>query len=216
MKFTFLLQELFFRMNISRYIVCLAGSFLIYVSSFGQKDSSRSLPKKNSIYIEAFGQGLLNSFSYDRLFRTDKKIKTSVTAGVTIMPSIGISDFYTGAQISGSFLYTMKNHHIEAGLGLNFLMDEVKEGVDYLGSEGVIRNYYLYFTPKLGYRFQRPQGGIFFRLTFTPLFAFFNRVGAISVENELVVYPRTEIFSNVVSFGNRVFPWGGVSIGYTF
>ena len=190
----------------------LLNSFL----SFGQLDSGMSLPKRNSIYIEAFGQGLLNSISYDRLYRSSKKIKSSVTAGVTIMPSIGISDFYMGGQLSYGFLYTIKNHHIELGLGLNFLMDQVENGVDYLGEEGVETNYFLYFTPKLGYRFQRKQGGIFFRVTFTPLIAFINRVGAISVGNELVVNPRTEIFSNVVSFGNKVFPWGGVSIGYTF
>lgn len=194
--------------------------FLFYVLinpilSFAQKDSSSSV-KRNSIYIEAFGQGLLNSISYDRLFRSEKKIQSSLSVGVTIMPSLGISDFYSGAQLSYNSLYAMNNHHIELGLGLNFLMDEVKNGVDYLGEAGVLRNYYLYFTPKLGYRFQRPQGGVFFRLTFTPLFAFMNRVGAISVDNELVVNPRTEIFSNVVSFGNKVFPWGGISIGYTF
>lgn len=179
-------------------------------------DTSTSIPKRNSIYLEAFGQGLLNSFSYDRLYRTDKTIKSSVSAGITVMPSIGISDSYLGGQLSYGFLYTIKNHHIELGLGLDFLMDEVKTGVSFLGKEGVERNYYLYFTPKLGYRFQRKQGGIFFRITFTPLFAFINRVGAISVDNELVVNPRNEIFSNVVSFGNKVFPWGGVSIGYTF
>lgn len=179
-------------------------------------DSSSSVPKRNTIYIEAFGQGLLNSLSYDRLYRTGKKIKTSVSAGVTIMPSIGISDFYSGAQISYNFLFTKKNHHLELGMGFNFLMDEVKEGVEYMGESGNERNYYLYFTPKLGYRFQRPQGGIFFRVTFTPLVAFMNRVGGISIGGTEVVNSRYEFFTNVVSFGNRAFPWGGISIGYTF
>jgi hypothetical protein len=192
------------------------GLLLLPILSFGQKDSSRSLPARNSIYIEAFGQGLLNSLSYDRLYRTHKKIKSSVSAGVTVMPGIGTGDFYLGSQLSYNFLFTMKNHHLELGLGLNFLMDEVENGVDYRGESGIERNYYLYFTPKLGYRFQRPQGGIFFRVTFTPLVAFMNRVGEISVGNMQVVHSRYEFFTNVVSFGNRAFPWGGVSIGYTF
>lgn len=192
------------------------GLLFFPLLSFGQKDSSSLLPKKNTIYIEAFGPGLLNSLSYDRLYRTSKTIKTSVSAGVTIMPSIGISDFYSGAQLSYNFLFTKKNHHMELGMGLNFLMDEVKEGVEYLGESGNEKNYFVYFTPKLGYRFQRPQGGIFFRVTFTPLVAFMNRVGGISVGNTQVVNSRYEFFTNVVSFGNRAFPWGGVSIGYTF
>jgi hypothetical protein len=199
----------------NRHIIYL-GLLLTPILSFGQRDSSSSLPKRNTIYIEAFGQGLLNSLSYDRLYRTGKKNKTSVSAGVTFFPSIGIGDMYLGSQLSYNFLYTMKNHHIELGMGLNFLVDEVKEGVEYLGESGIEKNYYLYFTPKLGYRFQRPQGGIFFRVTFTPLVAFMNRVGEISIGNTQVVNSRFEFFTNVVSFGNRAFPWGGISIGYTF
>lgn len=199
----------------SYFYFCLTGLLLIPVLSFGQKDSIPFSSARNSIYLEAFGPGLLNSLSFDRLYRTNKKIKTSVSAGVTLMPSIGISDFYSGAQMSCNFLYAMKNNHIECGIGLNFLRDEVRDGVYYFGEHGVGTNYYLYVTPKIGYRFQQPQGGIFFRITFTPLIAFINRVGAIRVEDDRVVNARTEFFSNVVSFGNRIFPWGGISIGYT-
>ncbi|MBI4945723.1 MAG: hypothetical protein HY840_04900 [Bacteroidetes bacterium] len=200
-------------MKIVYIYLCLLLSPLI---SFGQKDSANLLPKRNTIYIEAFGQGLLNSLSYDRLYRTNKIIKTSVSAGLTVVPSIGVGDFYFGSQISYNVLFAKKNHHLELGVGLNFLIETMTEGVEYLGESGDEKNYYSYFTPKLGYRFQRPQRGIFFRLAFTPLVAFMNRVGEISVGNAQVVNSRYEFFTNVVSFGNRAFPWGGISVGYTF
>ena len=198
------------------YSLFLFVFLLVSADVFGRKDSVAVQPARNTIYLEAFGQGLLNSLSFDRLYRADKKINSSLSAGITIMPSIGISDFYSGAQMSYVFLYPIKNHHIECGLGINYLLDEVKNGVNYEGDNVIEKNQYLYFTPRLGYRFQRSQGGIFFRITFTPLIAFVNRVGAISVDHEKVVNPRTEWFSNVVSFGNKAFPWGGVSIGYTW
>src|ERR1039458_3653385 len=120
-----------------RIKICCIGLCLIPFLSFAQSDSVKHLPKRNTIYIEAFGQGLLNSISYDRLYRIKKKIKSSVSFGGTIMPSIGISDFYSGGQVSYNFLFEKKNHHLELGLGLNFLMDEVVYGVDYAGKSGI-------------------------------------------------------------------------------
>jgi hypothetical protein len=46
-----------------------------------------NLPKRHSFYFEAFGQGLYNTFAYDRLYRLDKKIKTSFTTGFTLIPT---------------------------------------------------------------------------------------------------------------------------------
>src|ERR1035437_4605755 len=89
------------------------GLLMLPVLTWAQKDSSSSLPKRNTIYLEAFGQGLLNSLSYDRLYCTNKIIKSSVSAGVTYLPGIGIGDMYAGAQLSFNFLYTIKNHHID-------------------------------------------------------------------------------------------------------
>jgi hypothetical protein len=191
----------------------LTATFACYGQVAG--DSTHILPARNTFYIEAFGQGLLNSLSYDRLFRTDKKTTHSVSAGITWVPVIGIGDFYSGMQVSYNFLFSLKNHHLELGAGLNALMDRETIGVEYLGEKGIQKNYYTYLTPKLGYRFQRSHGGIFFRLTFTPLFALLNKSGQVKVGDEVVIHARSEFFTNVVSFGNRTFPWGGVSIGYT-
>ena len=71
--------------------------------------------------------------------------------------------------------------------------------------------FYSYLTPKIGYRFQRPQGGIFFRLTATPMFALVNHY---SSNNFFGV--STEVFQNVAGLGYRIFPWPGISVGYTF
>lgn len=79
---------------------------------------------------------------------------------------------------------------------------------------GYETDYYSFITPMIGYRFQRPKGGIFFRATFTPMVAFINRI-----ENNvgpLHSSPYYEHFSNVSGTGNKIIPWSGLGVGYTF
>jgi len=97
------------------------------IFTFGQE----TIVKRNTFYFEAFGQGLYDSFSYDRLYRTSKKIKTSITAGLTLIPTKEL--FVLGAPISYNFLFGQKNHHLELGVGFTVL--RIKMGnIDYTES----------------------------------------------------------------------------------
>ena len=81
------------------------------INSFGQEINKTSEIKRNSIYFEAFGQGLYNSFSFDRLYNTDKKVKTSFSSGLTIIPHPEL--FVLGVPISYNFIFGQKNNHLE-------------------------------------------------------------------------------------------------------
>ncbi|MFH1004871.1 MAG: hypothetical protein V1781_05185 [Bacteroidota bacterium] len=175
----------------------------ISIATIGQESKLRdTLIKRNTIYAEAFGQGLNSSLSFDRLYHLNKKIKTSFTAGIVIVPiAEGFGDgSYFGVPVSYNFIFYKKSHHIEIGLGFTIL-----------GGKDIFNwsYYYSYFTPKIGYRFQRHQGGLFFRATLTPMIAFINAY--FEKDN----YRNFEYFTNVVNIDYPIFPWAGLSIGYT-
>jgi len=169
--------------------------------SIGQKTND-TIFKRNTIYAEFRGQAVLYSLSYDRLYHINRKIKTSFTMGLEVIPPGGL-DFYLGVPLSYNFLFGKNNHHLELGIGFTVLMDYV----------GVSETDYLsYFTAKIGYRYQRPKGGIFLRATFTPMVAFVN----LYYEHQHKASYSFEYFSDVAQTTYPAYPWGGISIGYTF
>ncbi|MEQ1734646.1 MAG: hypothetical protein ABL940_13295 [Bacteroidia bacterium] len=68
-------------------------SLLPFLST-AQDTLQKPTVKRNTVYVEAFGQGIYNSLSYDRLYRTNHKIKTSVNAGITLVP---LTDYFVVA-----------------------------------------------------------------------------------------------------------------------
>lgn len=193
----------------------------------GQESSPALKIDRNSVYCEVFGQGIYDAFSFDRLYHIDKKIKTSFSAGLTVMmiPEM----FVFAAPVSYNFLFGEKNHHLELGLGFTFMSFEsrkIEAHVPYINQNGVLSeddftgysyDFYTYFTPKIGYRFQKPAGGIFFRATLTPAIAGINRLGNTKGGSYDVVQPnRMEYFSCTVLRDFPVLPWAGISVGWTF
>lgn len=198
--------------------------FCLPLCVMGQVNDSEI--KRNTVYIEAFGQGLYNSLSFDRLGNIDKKVKTSFSAGITLIPSSELSVF--AIPVSYNYLFGQGNHHLELGLGFTpmYLKSSgIHASIGYTDANGVAQydefigytnEFYSFFTPKVGYRYQKPDGGIFFRATFTPPVAGFNRIGSIQGGKVIVeMEPYNEIFSSAAFFGRKVFPWAGLSIGWT-
>ena len=81
-----------------------------------QIETELIIPKRNTVYAEVLGQGLYNSISFDRLYRIEKKQKTSLSMGITIIPVGEL--FVLGAPISYNYLLGQKKHHLELGFGV--------------------------------------------------------------------------------------------------
>lgn len=136
---------------------------------------------KRSYFIEILGQGLTISANYDYRFRQNLSYRIGVgllPAPFFILPSIPATiNFLTGPEGS---------HHFEFGAGVTF--------------------FFIYPLPtaNIGYRFQRKEGGIFFRINFTPIYD---------------VYSKGDNGLNQYLFGpgkkSPVVLLGGISIGYT-
>ena len=190
------------------------------------QETAQPIIKRNTVYFEAFGQGLYDAFSFDRMYRVDKKVKSSFSAGLTIIPSGELLVLAT--PISYNYIFGSKNHHLELGLGFTPMylrQGKIQASEYYNDAQGnlQIRDYkssrtdvYTYFTPKIGYRFQKAEGGFFMRVTLTPPLAGINRIGEYKgAIHEPSWGPNYEYFRYAVFFPYRAFPWAGVSFGYT-
>ena len=87
-------------------IITILITIICPVLALSQDTNTVAPIKRNSIYIEYAGQGLYPSVSFDRLYRTDKKNKTSFTGGLTLVP---IPDYFVfSIPISYNYLIGKK------------------------------------------------------------------------------------------------------------
>lgn len=191
---------------------------LLFIPFFllGQETNNTMGVKHNTFYIEAFGQGLLSSLNYDRLFRVDRNVRNSFSIGLAFTPVD--ESLITGLPLSYNFIWGHQNSHLELGIGLTLL--RIKDIVhignqDQYNVTGTETNYYTYFSPKISYRYQNSQGGLFLKAGIAPMFAIVNRI-AMTNEQYFNMRPGYEYFENVCGFGYSAFPWFGISLGYTF
>ncbi|MDP5010768.1 MAG: hypothetical protein NWQ47_06000 [Crocinitomicaceae bacterium] len=186
-------------------------------------------PARNTIYAELFGQSLYYSINYDRIHLESSRSKTSFTLGACFLP---VTDFYTTAG-SGSYNYLLgrRNHYLELGIGLTGMQlvsgnvtssytttnaqgEEITQSA--LGSS---TNYFLFLTPKIGYRFQQLDGGFFGRFTLTPPVGLISYYGPFQAYNNPNFNSGGEyilLFQEAAFFPTIIFPWAGISFGYTF
>lgn len=149
----------------------------IFSSTYGQKNNSTAY---NSIYLELFGNaGYLYNISYDRIMYTKEMSSISIALGFQYFPSSDLAnDYILSISPQVNYLYGIK-HHFETGFGAAF---------DFKSGDLVI-------PIRIGYRFQKPNGGVFCKIGLTPLIT--------------KSYP---IFGD----GYSLVPWGGIAIGWTF
>jgi hypothetical protein len=185
-------------------VVCLVQTLV-----YAQESAKKIEPKKNSFYMDVLGQTKYISFSYDRLLQTNKKINTSVSGGITLLP---ISRYFVlGTHGSYNFLFGAKSHKFEMGLGLTYLYESIyksNDWIDYGYNYKMIKTNYFYFTPKIAYRFQKNTGGIFFKFVLTPVST---GISVLDSKSSFYFdYPHQNPFR--VNWNNRL----GISVGYTF
>lgn len=149
-------------------------------------------PAKNSIFFELGGNGGLYSVNYDRLIFSKKNFKISGRIGGSIMPyEIKNPRLYVFSYpIEINFFYGKKSN-IEIGIGCTPVFLQY--------SLDILKTYYIYANPiiRLGYRYQKPNGGYYFR------------AGMLIYS---VVYSFPGYYADW--YTDRL--WLGLSFGYTF
>lgn len=194
-------------------------AFILFVI-LGQVHAQSDKIRKNSVYFEGLGAGIIYSFNYDRLLILKNSLKFGASGGIYYGQG--------GEELNFTFPFSFygligkNNYHIEYGLGPTFVYSKSFSSFPGSSRERIMNN--LLLSTKLGFRYQRPKGGLFLRLTFNPFIEFvsFTTNKYFDHNNKLVSKETiTSTFeSNIGIFSlitpGMFTPWIGASIGVTF
>ena len=152
-----------------------------------EKDSVPSF-SKNTIYVNTTTKGALYSVNYDRVFYKTDKLTYSYNFGISILEDavatpVGIN-LFTGKE----------NSHLEFSFIIMPYIDKYKSFL----SKNDLSDKYIYIVPGIGYRYQKLKGGLFFKLTLSPM---------------LVLDPRS---SNFWKMDPELFATVNISLGFSF
>ena len=156
----------------------------------GQTFAQSETAEKSSVYLELGGVAGLWSLNYDReLWEINESLRLNGKVGLGMFSEFNGAGFPDViAPVSGMILWG-KRHKVEAGGGVTYVNWTLRHIlVD--GTVGFNRKSDLLGHLILGYRFQKLEGGLMFRINYTPI---------------------------IINYSNKPFEhWAGGSIGYTF
>ncbi|MEM7036236.1 MAG: hypothetical protein AAF570_04585 [Bacteroidota bacterium] len=140
--------------------ILLALLLPIFLSSLPLKAQTTA---RNTLFFEFGGSGGLFSLNYDGIFKEKEASAFSARVGLTSFPVSNNGLFFV-VPATANWLYGAGKHKLEAGLGIAPTVG--------FQVEQVISGFFVRGIPVLGYRYQKPEGGFFFRATYTPLISF--------------------------------------------
>lgn len=167
---------------IATYILLIAVPFPLAAQE------NHGVYTKNAIYVEGLGPGLLYSVNYDRRITPNISVRLGFTSWSLELPFILTVEriSLTAFPLMVNFLTGEGESHLELGIG-PMPSFASSHGEDIFGSTSQSSGKSVVGIGTLGYRFQPTKAGLFFRISFTPLFTF-----------------------------KKFVPWGGISVGGTF
>ncbi len=139
---------------------------------FAQKEP-QSFTAKNALYVEFGGSSGRYAVNYSNIFHQKGKLKLNASAGFSMWRN-KISDFKTiwlpVIPLEVTAFYGKSNHHLELGFGFTSFLDRTLD----FDSEALELDDKVVFGAaiplRIGYRYQKPEGGFFYRIGYTPFF----------------------------------------------
>ena len=170
------------------------NSFLIFLviflcseELFSQELKNGGTIRKHSLFLEIGGNGVFYSINYDALFLLSTNFGFSVRAGFSIAPPF-LTGSDWGLTIPAEFnvLLGKTKNFFEFGVGSTLIRS-------FAG-----RNTEFPLVGRLGYRYQKTDGGLFFRIGI----------------NGILTKDYSGVYNDLIT--KRFIPWAGISIGLTF
>jgi hypothetical protein len=185
-----------------RFFFCIYF-FCFFLGFINSQDTDKTFTKRNSFYGEFLGtSGSVCSINYDRIFKQNENSLIDLSLGFGYFPFFKEVNPIIGIPVSINLTNGLGNHHFEIGVGFTYNsgIAQRKETFESYGSS--LDSYStteslqaLWFSFRLGYKYQKPTGGLFLRIGITPLF-------------------KLKTFSTFDN-DNSVFPLFGLGVGYT-
>lgn len=153
--------------------------------------------KTNTFFIEAGGYSLISP-TYDKIIYIKQSLKLSARVGFSVLPGNkhkGYDTYYYIFPVGLNAFWGNGKHHFQTGIGETYV-----NGYEYpkVNPQQETENINIFDTNLfLGYRYQKPTGGLFFQ-------------GGL-------IIPVLEIKRNTVYTVGQLAPLGaGIGIGYSF
>jgi len=178
---------------ISMHLLFISGLFSVKAQELVPE------PKRNTIFVELLGNGGIYSLNFDRILISKEKWKLAGRVGFTYHNFFDDlnSQFY-GIPLEVSYLLGRSNHFLETGLGVTPVYD-TSDGFEQNSPK---QETLFIITPvRIGYRYQRKEGGFFFKAGWTPQFY-------KSYPLDTYNFPKNK--------GKIILIMGGIGAGYTF
>ena len=156
---------------------------LAFAISFGvsAQTEAEKFTAKHLVYLELAGNAGLYAFNYGRSIYQKRAFKVIGSAGISLWADqiAGSKIWKPAIPLEVSALIGKRKHHLEFGLGITpYLLSEVNFSTDsgtFIQTKGP--NFVRTIVPlRIGYRYQMPDGGFFFRVGYTPFFGLPDRM----------------------------------------
>ncbi len=143
---------------------------------FAQKETE-TFTARNSVYLELAGNAGRYAFNYGRLIYQKGAFMVIGSVGFSLWQDRyrveGSTIWYPVLPLEFSALIGRRKHHLEFGLGITpYLLPEINFSSvsgTFVQTKGP--NFVRTIVPiRVGYRYQKPEGGFFFRVGYTPFF----------------------------------------------
>ncbi|WP_373398403.1 hypothetical protein V8V91_01200 [Algoriphagus halophilus] len=160
-------------------VIFCALFFFISIESKSQTEPEK-FTAKNAIYLEVGGSSGRYAVNYSKIFHQIGKLSLNASAGFSIWRN-QLNDFKTiwlpVIPLEATALYGKSNHHLEMGLGITSFLDRTLtiDSDTFEFNDKVV--FGAYIPLRVGYRYQKPEGGFFFRVGYTPIIDFPPRTG---------------------------------------
>jgi hypothetical protein len=130
---------------------------------------------KNMVLAELLGNSGLYAVHYGRILHQKEKMKLSGSVGFSLVPGKGFEPHYPNflrpvIPVEVTAFWGKSRHHLEIGTGC-FVFQDRKYMFDPEFPPTNLREVVHWdtsVTMRIGYRYQKPEGGFFFRAGYTP------------------------------------------------
>ena len=159
----------------NKFLFLLFGYLSFSNISNGQLPSrNESNYSKSSFYFECGGiGGALFSVNYDKILKIWNNSYLNYDIGIGYNPKFGKYHSMFGVPAMMCYTSGLKNNHLEVGIGLVysygfFFSEEIRYGM--IRQTNTTYHHSIMNNFRIGYKYQSLNGGMFFRIGFTPYY----------------------------------------------
>ncbi len=151
-------------------------SVLIVILALPSETFAQNEPQtftaKNAVYLDLGGNAGQYAFTYGRLIHQKGVLKVMGSVGFSLWADRveGSTVFNPAVPLEVSGLIGGGNHHFELGLGVT---PHLATSLDFDTETSELEDKVVFgslIPLRIGYRYQKPEGGFFFRVGYTPFF----------------------------------------------